>query len=101
MGTLKHKISDINNGAANKTTNQPVTLYNEATLDTAIFASATPAAASSVAPYDHFLSSGLKLDTKLFSQGNINNVVDKGTIYSTPSPGAPKNEYDRTLIYVK
>ena len=75
MGTVKHKSSDINDEAANNTTDWPITLNNEATPDTTIFyfaaptvtAVATTATATAISPDAHFPSSGIKVDTELFS----------------------------------
>ena len=47
------------------------------------------AAASDISPGTHFLLSGLKMDTELFSKGNIKSMAYKDTINTTPDPGAP------------
>ena len=75
----------MNNDAANDTTGQPVTLNNESNPDTGVFSVAT----SAIVPDSHLLSSGIKLDTELFSKGNTNNMADKDTIDTTPVPKAP------------
>ena len=79
--------------SANDAIDQPITLENEYTPDTAIFAAAAPvanaaddAATPTIAPDAHFLSSGLKLYTELFSKGKINNMADKEIIYTSPAP---------------
>ena len=82
MGILKHKSSDINDNAANDASKRPVTLNNSATLDAAVFVTAytvasdvaATAATATIVPDSYLLSSGLKLDTELFSKGNINNM---------------------------
>ena len=72
----------MNDDAADDATDWPVTLENESTPDAAVFAAAAPAATSAaasaadtaaftIAPDSHFLSSGLKLDTEIFSKWNI------------------------------
>ena len=88
----------MNEYAANDNTNQPATLKNEATLDANIFSTtasgtasaaasaAAASAANTIAPDTHFLSSGLKKDTEIFSKGNINNIDDKDRIYTNPDP---------------
>ena len=63
----------MNDSAANGTTNWPIILDNEATQNTAVFASTAPAstsaAASEIAPDARFLSSGLELDTDIILKG--------------------------------
>ena len=77
----------------NDATNWPITLENESNSDAAVFATTatntTASATSGIAPDAHFLSSGLKLDTGIFLKGNINNMADKDTIDTTPSPDEP------------
>ena len=74
-------------------TNWPVTLDNEATPYADVFPTANPAvtdsSASDISPDAHLLSPGLKMDTEIFSKDNINNMADKYTIETTPSPDAP------------
>ena len=95
--TLKHNISNMNNNAANEATNQTSTLDHEATIDAIFFASVAPAATatavvSTISPDDHFLSSGLKMDTEIFSKGSINIMANRDTIDTTPSPDAPDGD---------
>ena len=66
----------MNDDAINDATEQTITLNNEAITDAAVFdtndpsnPATTAATASTIAPDAHFLSSGLKLDTKLFLKG--------------------------------
>ena len=99
MGILKHKIRYMSYDSANDAIDQPITLENEYTPDTSIFAAAAPvanaaddAATPTIAPDAHFLSSGLKLYTELFSKGKINNMADKDTINATPAPNAPNSD---------
>ena len=70
----------MNNDAVNNTNNQHVAPDNEATPYAADFSAAAPVATAAISPYAHFLSSGLKLDTELFSKGSINNMAYKDTI---------------------
>ena len=83
----------MNDNAVKKAINQPFTLNNEATPDATIFAAAAPNATSAstsvIYPDAQFLSPGLKLDTELFSKGNIQNMDNKNTIDTNPSPYAP------------
>ena len=85
----------MNDDAANNATNQPVTLENEDTPGFAVFAAANPAAtaaavdATTIAPDSHFLSHGIKLDTELFSKGNIKNMADKDKFDVSPDPDLP------------
>ena len=72
----------MNDNSAKDATNLPVILDNGATPYSAVFAAAT----SAIATDAHFLSSGLKLDTELFSKGTIKNMADKDTIDTTPDP---------------
>ena len=95
-GTLKHKSSDMNNNAANVAIKWPVNLDTESTPDSTIFATAATASidaadgtASNIYPDAHILSSGLKLYTEIFSNGNINNMADKDTVDTTPAPKSP------------
>ena len=92
-GNSKHKISDMNNYAANNATNQYVTLDNEATPDIAVLSdapAATATAASDIVPDAHFLSLGLKLDNELFSKGNIKYMDENDTINTTPVTNSPE-----------
>ena len=87
----------MNGDATNNSTNQPVTLdnevtlYNKVTLDAAVFATVAPVAtsASTISPDAHFLPSGLKMETGLFSNGDIKNMADKDVIDTTPPHEAP------------
>ena len=72
----------MNNDTVNTATNQPVTINNDATPDSDFFA----ANDANIAPDAYFLSSGIKLDTEIFSKGDINNMADKYTINTTPVP---------------
>ena len=72
----------MNNDATNKANDKTVTPENESTVD-------ADTTASAIAPDTHFLSSGLKLGTELFSKGNIKKIVDNDTIENTPTPDAP------------
>ena len=82
----------MNNYATNDATKQPLTFDNESNSDSSVFAPTAPAVTASAAsaaviyPDDHFLSSGIKLDTEMFSKGNINKMADKYTIGTTPAP---------------
>ena len=82
----------MNDDNENKTTNQPVTLKNEATPDAAFFA-----AAIVISPYAHLLSSGLKLDTELFSKKYINKMADNNKISATSDPDAPDADNPNSL----
>ena len=82
----------MNNDAVNNTNNQHVAPDNEATPYAADFSAAAPVATAAISPYAHFLSSGLKLDTELFSKGSINNMAYKDTINTTPVPNAPDSD---------
>ena len=82
----------MNDDNAKKTTNQPVTLKNEATPDAAFFA-----AAIVISPYAHLLSSGLKLDTELFSKKYINKMADNNKISATSDPDAPDADNPNSL----
>ena len=77
----------MNDDAMNNATNQPATLDNEATPDAAVF-SAT-AAAVAIAPDPHFLTSGLKIDTEILLNGNLNDMADKDTLNTPPATNAP------------
>ena len=92
----------MNDDALNDSTNWPISPDNEATLDAAIFSAsivtATVSNVSDIAPDAHFLSSGLKLDTALFSKGGINNIADKYIIDTTPYPDAPGAEYPDAAV---
>ena len=88
----------MNNNAVNDPTNQPVNLNAEYTPDTTTFTAAaaaptgsapTAATTSAIAPDDYLPSSGLKMDTELFSKGNIKNMADKYTTGTTPDYDAP------------
>ena len=96
-GMLDLKNRDMNDAAANDTTDWPINLNNEATPYNAVFTPATPAvtaatAAAAISPDAHFISSGIKLDTELFLKGNINNMADKDTIDTTPDPDTPSSD---------
>ena len=79
----------MNDDSVNDAIDRPVTLDNEATPDAIFFVVAAPAVtAAAIAPDAHFVSSGLKLDTEIFSKRNIKNLADKDTIDTTPDPNA-------------
>ena len=88
----------MNDNSVNESNNQPITLNNEATPDASVFSVTAPSVTviataaiedAFIAPGTHFLSSGIKLDTELFSKGNRKNMSDKGTINTTPASDAP------------
>ena len=87
----------MNGDNTNDAPNQPVNLDNGDTPYAAIFATTTPpaataAAAYNIAHYAHFLSFGLKLDTEVFSKGNIKNMYDKETFDTKPVPDVPDSD---------
>ena len=82
----------MNSNPMKNTTNQPVTINNETNPHAAIFSASLAVTASAIAPDVHFLSSGLKLDTDIFSKGNINHLNNKDTIDTTPDPYAPEDD---------
>ena len=74
----------MNRNAAKGATNRPITLNNESTLDNSVFSDTAPdatavVAATDISPDAHLLPSGIKLDTQIFSKGNIKNMDDKDT----------------------
>ena len=91
----------MDDAAANNATNQPVTLNNGAALDAAVFYNAAPAytatPTTAIPPDKHLLSSGLKLDTEIFSKGNINIWLMK-TQSTPPLPPTHPKLIPSTLI---
>ena len=83
----------MNNNSAKNATNLFVTLNKKYTPDAAFFTpSATAIAVASISSDAHFLSSWLKLDTKIFSKGNIKNKADKDTINNTTASDALESD---------
>ena len=86
-GTLTQKRSNMNNDAANSAIGKSVNINNESNTDVEVFSAdaattISAASASAINPDAHFLSSGLKLDNKIFSEGRIKTWFIR--IQSTP-----------------
>ena len=84
----------MNYDTAKDATDRPVNFNNEATPDAAILSdspvSTTAATITSDIALDaHFLSSGINLNTELFSKGNLKRMADNDIIETTPDPDAP------------
>ena len=95
----------MNRNAAKGATNRPITLNNESNLDNSVFSDTAPdatavVAATDISPDAHLLPSGIKLDTQIFSKGNIKNMDDKDTIDTTTDYNVPEaNTFNSATQY--
>ena len=87
----------MNDDAHDNNTDQPISLNNEATLDTAVFTCANPAptagagtgAASTIVPDAHISPSGKTQHTKPFYPVNMKKLAKKVTLVTNLVPYSP------------